>query len=152
GLGKVQARSALYKQMLDKAYMEAGSSSGPIVVTGHSLGGGMAQTFAHDLVKKLDEAGYHDAARRVRTVTFNSFGAMPTLEGLGRFDENIAKHMNVTNYRVVGDPISRIGRDIGERIEVSQLDYFRPSKIHLMNAVESALNKEGALSTTRAPS
>jgi len=152
GMGKMQARGRFYSDLLERSIKEFKNTNNPIVITGHSLGGGMAQMFGHDLVKELEARGYKNALDRVKVISFNGFGATEPLRDLGRLDERIAKNLDVTFYHVTGDPVSALGTPLGspsKRFEVDQSEYKAFWNVHLMGAVDAALLKVGGLSTTK---
>ncbi|MGZ3652474.1 MAG: lipase family protein, partial [Bdellovibrionota bacterium] len=152
GMGRMQARGRFYSDLLERTIKEFKNTNNPIVITGHSLGGGMAQMFGHDLVKELEAQGFKNALDRVKVVSFNGFGATEPLREMGRLDERIAKNLDVTFYHVNGDPVSAIGTPLGspsKRFEVNQSEYKAFWNIHIMAGVDAALLKVGGLSTTK---
>ena len=71
-----------------------------IVVTGHSLGGGLAQAFAYFLLK-------------LTLVTWNAFGARELVQRYEPFNLVPVALLDAAHYYIEGDPISRIGSHLG---------------------------------------
>ncbi|MGZ3693315.1 MAG: HEAT repeat domain-containing protein [Bdellovibrionota bacterium] len=143
-LGVLQAQSPAYAEMLKKAVEAMPNWKGELVITGHSLGGGLAQVFGHDLTAALLASGNKEAASRVRVVSWNGFGGQNPLKRMGRYSSDVAKEMKVTNYYVPNDPVSRIGTHIGEMVRLPSLDFFKLNianriKIHGTDSVAEAL-------------
>jgi hypothetical protein len=82
-----------------------------IIVAGHSLGGGLAQAIAYQIQASRVRAGLRPL--QMETVTFNGFGGRNVIEKYERFDENVGRLVNATNYFVKDDLVSRIGYHIG---------------------------------------
>lgn len=81
------------------------------IITGHSLGGGLAQAFAYQMQVARRQANLMPL--RMELVTFNGFGAQPLVRKFGAYDESIVQSLNAVNYFVNGDVVSRIGEHIG---------------------------------------
>jgi hypothetical protein len=86
-----------------------------ILITGHSLGGGLSQGFAYLLKKALIsralETGYNP---KVEVVTFNAFGSQSQIEWIeGGLNPGIANSFEATHYFIKGDPVTPLGRHIG---------------------------------------
>lgn len=157
--GRMQAGSRMYQNLLEEVAQSALKSKSQVVISGHSLGGGLSEMFAHDLAKRLGELGVQMPEKQIRAVTGNPMGAVDTLKRLGRYDAQLAGKLNITNYRLTGDAVSRIGQHIGEVVEKNpesswlrqRLRVFRPATSHGMNYLEATLRKDGALEKVRNP-
>lgn len=82
------------------------------IITGHSLGGGLAQAFAYQMQKKRLEANL--LPLKMQLITFNGFGARQLIEKWEPYNPNMEEYLNAVNYFVKGDAVSRIGVHIGE--------------------------------------
>lgn len=86
------------------------------LITGHSLGGGMAQVFAY-LTQSLRMLMRLEP-NKVELVTFNGFGAMDVVLGGAPFAELVAPGILSYNYFVTSDPVSKIGTHVGNTYEL----------------------------------
>jgi hypothetical protein len=88
---------------------------GKVQFTGHSLGGGLAQAFAHKAIanfKKNNSTIDPISMKRIEVVTWNAFGAKPLIEMRQDFDEDLIGTRfddQMVHYRVAGDSVSRLG-------------------------------------------
>lgn len=90
-----------------------------VLVTGHSLGGALAQAVAHEIQKKRLQNGL---SSKVKLVTFNSLGAQTLIkEATGTYDETLLAHMEMAHYYLRGDLISRIDTQMGPTYELEPL-------------------------------
>ena len=91
-----------------------------IILTGHSLGGGLAQTVAWYLQEKLTQ---QNITPKIWLFTWNSFGAQ---ELIRKQEPNFkASQVSLTyaaNYFVSGDPVSKIGTHIGPTFELTPIE------------------------------
>lgn len=113
------------------------------IITGHSLGGGLAQAFgfksrARRLVHRM-------VPGRLELVTFNGFGALDLVGSFASFANTETMQMQTANYFVTGDVVSRIGRHIGETFEIPLPRGVRGGALqsHLMTTVEASVMSEG---------
>lgn len=90
------------------------------IVTGHSLGGGLAQVLAFLIQKSRMERNLRPMD--IDLVTWNAFGAQELLAKVTSADLDPLAFMKVANYYVKGDPVSRIGRHIGRTFELRPKD------------------------------
>lgn len=112
------------------------------LITGHSLGGGLAQAFAYSVQKQRLKMGLDPAA--IELVTFNGFGAAEVVEKSFEETKFIAETMSIFNYYLTGDVVSKIGRHIGDTFEVNADNV--PSGIGNRHALQSfwqALSQTG---------
>jgi hypothetical protein len=148
-LGVSQARSQAFQALLEdtvKAIAVTTNRNIPeIVIAGHSLGGGMAQVFGHELVALLESKGMMEAAAKVRVTSFNGFGGEEALKRIGRYDKRIVAKMRATSYYVPADPVSFLGNHLGESIKLPRIGMGNPTKVHQMAAVGQALLEKGGL-------
>jgi pimeloyl-ACP methyl ester carboxylesterase len=87
------------------------------ILTGHSLGGGLAQALAYRIQKRRAALGLVPVQMEV--VTFNAFGAADLAEGVGVAPlSSIVDSLRASHYFVTGDPVSKIGRHIGPTREL----------------------------------
>ena len=103
------------------------------MIVGHSLGGGLAQAFAYSVQKKRLQMGLDPAA--IELVTFNAFGASEVVEKTLEATEPIADTMDIFNYYLTDDVVSKIGRHIGATYEVDANQL--PSGIANRHALQS---------------
>lgn len=90
-----------------------------VLITGHSLGGALAQAVAHEIQKKRLQYGL---ASKVKVVTFNSLGAQTLIrKSTGAYDETLLDHMEIAHYYLRGDLISRIDTQMGPTYEFEPL-------------------------------
>jgi hypothetical protein len=83
-----------------------------VVITGHSLGGGLSQAVGYLLQKKINETASKSS---VHVISWNGFGAKETLElllGKSTFDSSTAKQVHGVAYYNKNDLVSRIGTHI----------------------------------------
>lgn len=102
------------------------------IITGHSLGGGLAQAFAYQMQVARRQAGLMPL--RMELVTFNGFGAQPLVRKFGAYDQSIVQTMNAVNYYVHGDIVSRIGLHIGITRQLTPRNEDPDSKISIKEA------------------
>lgn len=124
------------------------------VITGHSLGGGLAQAFAYMAQKSRMKMGLTPA--KIDVITFNAFGASELVENTKTQTLAVSKTMSIYNYFLTGDLVSRIGTHIGQAYEVNAKGL--PSgviKRHALFAFWEALTVDGQirfdLSTQKTP-
>ncbi len=88
---------------------------GKIQFTGHSLGGGLAQAFAHKAMvdfKKENPTKDPISMNQIEVVTWNAFGAKPLIEMRQKYDEDLIGTRfadQMVHYRTQGDSVSRLG-------------------------------------------
>ena len=87
------------------------------IITGHSLGGGLAQAFAYQVQRMRMKAGLLPAS--IELITFNAFGASEIVENNPAQTARIASTMSIYNYFLTDDLVSRIGTHIGPTYEVN---------------------------------
>jgi hypothetical protein len=102
------------------------------IITGHSLGGGLAQAFAYQMQVARREANLMPL--RMELVTFNGFGAQPLVRKFGAYDSAIVQSLNAVNYYVHGDVVSRIGEHIGETRQLTPTGENPDSRVSIKEA------------------
>jgi hypothetical protein len=150
-VGIPQIKSAAYLDSVKKVSQNLISSPDKkISVTGHSLGGGVAQAFAHDVAVELKKVGVKDWDQRIEVVTWNGFGGVDPLKRLGKYDQEIGEKLKATNYFVEGDVVSRIGEHIGEIKKLPGVEKIQQGVIssHITSTIESALQKGELINST----
>ncbi|MGZ3693700.1 MAG: HEAT repeat domain-containing protein [Bdellovibrionota bacterium] len=122
-----------------------------LVVTGHSLGGGMSQVLGHDLAAAFVEAGLPEMAAKVRVVSWNGFGGAEPLKRVGRYSQEIVDSLaeRSTNYYLPKDKVSRIGTHIGTMVPLPELKLNFLQSHKLGSLMDSFMNS-GGLETTEA--
>ena len=83
----------------------------PWVITGHSLGGGLAQALSYHVQRIRLQRGLMPL--KMQLITFNAFGARPLVRKVEDLDEAIVPYLDARNYYVAGDVVSRVGEHIG---------------------------------------
>jgi hypothetical protein len=153
-LGLMQARSPAFQRLVN--YVANSARAAPdgswpkIVITGHSLGGGLAQIFGHNLTVALKARGQLEAAQNLRIVTWNSLGGLKPLKRLGNFDPEVAKNIAALNYYAPGDVVSLIGTHLGETVQVNGLKMRDPRKVHGIDVLKDAFFSNGGPETSEA--
>lgn len=109
-----------------------------LVVTGHSLGAGLAQAVAYSIQKARIDSNL--TAMDIDLVSFNGFGGRSLIEKDEVFDERIPPLLRARNYWVEGDLVSRIGVHIGPTYGLGHPKSIEPSlrtavALHLMTTV-----------------
>ncbi|MBL8204108.1 MAG: hypothetical protein JNM09_07755 [Blastocatellia bacterium] len=100
-----------------------------IIVTGHSLGGGLAQAVAWYLEKYLPE---RKITPRIWLFTFNAFGAQELIRKQEKsFTPEQSQLTYAANYFVRGEPVSKLGTHLGPTLELVPEEIERKSKFKL---------------------
>jgi hypothetical protein len=126
-----------------------------LIVTGHSLGGGLAQAFAYAIERFRLKLGADTG--RVHLVTWNAFGAEALIERTMGFDPQIERGMDIYNYYVAGEPISVLGRHLGPTYELKaphrrQFDKLMPRAVYrhkIASILQTVFEGPGRLETAR---
>jgi hypothetical protein len=111
-----------------------------LIVTGHSLGGGLAQAIAYRIQKaRLDK---NLTAMQIDLITFNGFGGRTLIEKDEKYNEDVERLIRARNYFVDGDLVSRIGVHVGPTYSLGQPSVSGPFQgnavtYHLMSTVRS---------------
>lgn len=127
--GRSQSQHLL--QIIDQLWVSNTLPKNPeIILTGHSLGGGLAQTVAWYLQQKLAR---QKITPKIWLFTWNSFGAQELIRKQEPSFE--ASQVNLTysaNYFVSGEPVSKIGTHIGPTIALAPLEEAKKSKMSFL--------------------
>jgi hypothetical protein len=115
-----------------------------LLITGHSLGGGLAQACAFAVF--ATRAGLHHTGGKIDLVTWNGFGAEPLIRmirpsydsaGMPRIDY-------AANYFVAAEPVSEIGTHYGPTYQLGTFPKFiwlsQQVDRHLMHSVQSLVD------------
>ncbi len=140
-LGAAQRKSPVLLQMEERLVRDV-LSGRDIVITGHSLGGGLAQAVAYDLAKAVEGK---PGAGKVLLVTWNAFGGRELIARTGTFSPEIEARIDAANYYVPGDPVSRIGTHVGPVMALAPIKRGNPIGYHIMDAVEEAAYFKGGV-------
>ncbi len=100
-----------------------------IIVTGHSLGGGLAQAVAWYLEKNLPA---RKITPRLWLFTFNAFGAQELIRKQEKTFTPEQSHLTyAANYFVRGDPVSKLGTHLGPTLELVPEEAEKKSRFKL---------------------
>lgn len=131
-----------------------------LIVTGHSLGGGLAQAIAFDLDGRLKA---ENRPGTIYLITWNAFGGKELIQRVNpRFDEQTSRVRMAWNYYVRDDPVSKIGMHVGivyELVPKAPAPAFKGlrylKKIHSLETVAEVAGPDGSglrgLSAQRPP-
>lgn len=117
-----------------------------LIVTGHSLGGGLAQAVAHAIEAAREEKSLQ--RRPITLLTWNAFGAETLIERIGAYRPELAQRMTIQNYYLQGDEVSQIGRHFGPTFEI--IPPVRPDgnsalaevlRLHSLSAFEEVIHQ-----------
>lgn len=102
-----------------------------IIITGHSLGGGLAQAVAWYLEKNLPARKINP---KIWLFTFNAFGAQELIRKQEKsFTPEQSQLTYAANYFVRGDPVSKLGTHLGPTLELVPEETEKKSKLKLPN-------------------
>ncbi|MEA3209777.1 MAG: hypothetical protein QOE70_2834 [Chthoniobacter sp.] len=114
-----------------------------LLITGHSLGGGLAQACAFAVSET--RAGLHHQGGKVELVTWNGFGGEPLIRMIRpRYDPAGTPRIDyAANYFVAAEPVSEIGTHYGPTYQLGtfpKLIWLRQQvDRHLLHSVRSLL-------------
>ncbi len=112
-----------------------------LLITGHSLGGGLAQACAFAVSET--RAGLHHTGGKVELITWNGFGAEPLIKIIRpRYDPAGTPRIDyVANYFVAAEPVSEIGTHYGPTYQLGTFPKLiwlsQQIDRHLMHSVRS---------------
>lgn len=115
-----------------------------LLITGHSLGGGLAQACAFAVSET--RAGLHHTGGKIDLVTWNGFGAEPLIRMIRpRYDSTGRPRIDyAANYFVAAEPVSEIGTHYGPTYQLGTFPKFiwlsQQVDRHLMPSVRSLLD------------
>ncbi len=141
GLGSAQFEQL--KEMILLFSLIPQLSDVDLLVTGHSLGGGLAQAAAHEIQRQRDAQGN---PAKVILRTWNAFGSQELIERVsGGCDSRLLERLDAANYNVRGDLVSRIGTHFGPTYELAALDISShpgdPLYLHSLDTIEDHVKK-----------
>ncbi len=170
GLGAIKRDSEMYRNLVHRVVDDM-MSGRRVVITGHSLGGGMAQYLAWDVAKELrrmereaphmffdggtgTQKNHPDRVwRRLELNTFNAFGVKHVIE---KEDPELAQRMGwkmeqaTHHYRNHYDLVSLLGKPTGTTVQLPDTGgYWGLVDAHVMqNVLEGAVASRGIDSDT----
>ena len=86
------------------------SEGGKVDVTGHSLGGALAQFAVYELAQEAKKNGYEQILNQVSLTTWNALGGVWGLQRNGDYDPSIVTGLNARHYYRSDDLVSRLGK------------------------------------------
>lgn len=105
------------------------------LITGHSLGGGLAEIFAFKLASRRMLGRMTPG--KIELVTFNGFGALDLVTPDPASVDLVVPTMLTSNYFVAGDVVSRIGTHLGNTYELQPNFDVNPISAHSLSTIES---------------
>lgn len=123
-LGRLQVDSAAFRALVIDADTYAIQTGGPVLVTGASLGGGMAEVAAYEISEGLVASRKPFATGAVHLVTVDALGGRDATESIngGHLDPAALKLIDALGVRDDGDIVSRIGSHIGDTVTFPTYD------------------------------
>jgi hypothetical protein len=116
GVAQLERLQRTLDRIFEESFPEDGRTGRELIVTGHSLGGGLAQAVAFQLDQGLQSARIPGS---IYVITWNAFGAKELIRRV------VANHSSATlrireqwHYYVRGDFVSRIGVHTGNTLEL----------------------------------
>lgn len=131
--GRVQATSRAADDFVQDALAWMADTGGRAIITGQSLGGGVAQPLAWRIAKQLP----HSLRGQLEMVTWGAPGMLDVTRSLAaeraadgegpEFNPHVVEQFRTRNYYVESDAVARIGDHLGETwaIPVSDLHHAR---------------------------
>ncbi len=116
-----------------------------LLVTGHSLGGGLAQAISYEILRRLAPAMPDGAVSPVTLVTWNAFGAQELVGRVGAYDPALGAVLDSTNYFVRGDLVSKIGHAIGTTREMVPDTALGVAGAHKMDTIIALAGEDSYL-------
>lgn len=148
--GVAQAKSPAYERLLARVQEELKNETRPVAVTGHSLGGGLAQIFGYDLARALKANERSGDLARFRVVSWNGFGAREALQKLKRWNAADAEGLPITSYFHPDDVVSKLGTHLGQTLSIraragQPRGLTKLKESHVIKAVQDLFQMEHAL-------
>lgn len=154
-LGRNKRESDEYRRFVSRTVSDLAKGK-RVQITGHSLGGGMAQYFAYDVGQQLKQSLHDDdlnsdrwkaLLHNLEVVTWNGFGIQQVLrKDHANYDSEVIAILseNATNYRTPFDLVSLIGQPIGRRAHLPYSGWWGFKSAHVMDSVvDSAVARQG---------
>jgi hypothetical protein len=86
------------------------SKGGFVDITGHSLGGALAQFTAYDLAQEAADMGTPEKLNHIGLTTWNALGGLWGLQRENSYDPEVAANIQARHYFRGDDLISRLGK------------------------------------------
>lgn len=83
---------------------------GRVSITGHSLGGALAQFAAYDLLENSNDDKRAKILNQVSLTTWNALGGVWALQRNGGFNPSVVEQLNARHYYRFDDQVARLGR------------------------------------------
>lgn len=117
-------------KVIDQLFSSQKTMSRPeIIITGHSLGGGLAQAVAWYLETNLPA---RKITPKIWLFTFNAFGAQELIRKQEKsFTPEKSNLTYAANYFVRGEPVSKLGTHLGPTFELVPEEVEKKSKFKL---------------------
>lgn len=131
--------------------------NGDVIITGHSLGGALAQSAAYLVQRRAQELS-NKTTGTLHVVTWNGLGGTEALEKhltathSGRIDETIVKKIRFENRYVDGDIVAELGTQLGgSRMAIPNQENgffsavtpkYRPTKYHSVSVIEGLFREQ----------
>ncbi len=117
-------------KVIDHLFSSQKNLSRPeIIITGHSLGGGLAQAVAWYLETNLPA---RKITPKIWLFTFNAFGAQELIRKQEKTFTPEQSHLTyAANYFVRGEPVSKLGTHLGPTLELIPEEVEKKSKFKL---------------------
>ena len=159
--GVLKRETPAYRHFLD--LIEGDLLKGKKVqVTGHSLGGGIAQYMGYDVAKRLDAVSKSPAPpgvvrkttaqmlENLEVVTWNSFGVEQALRrNPADYDKDLLAALapRMTHYRTPYDAVSKLGEPTGTRVTLPSTGWWGVGATHATGNLDEAAITLGGLET-----
>jgi hypothetical protein len=105
-----------------------------LLITGHSLGGGLAQALGYEIQRRLLTQLPEGTSSPIEVVTWNAFGAQNLVERVQKYQPEIIEGVRFSNYFVEGDFVSKIGLHIGKTFKIQAVPSFPKEKLGFVKA------------------
>ncbi|MCB0413966.1 MAG: hypothetical protein KDD50_06510 [Bdellovibrionales bacterium] len=149
GVGKGQVKGGAQREMI-KDIVKCAERGSRVLVTGHSLGGLMAQFFAYRAQEILIKNNINN---NIEVVTWNAPGTIDLVDTDNKehlSDEHLSplpedrvyQSLDQVHYNLDGDIVSTYGKQIGLVVELNQGIHIRFVKWHLLDAIREVTTED----------